>query len=86
MMVLVVMMVVVAMIGVVVMMVVVAMILAVVMMVLMVVFFFFIPYVYRGLVSFVITIDNKTKKRSYIVCINAVHCLICSLRILFPKI
>ena len=55
----VVMMVVVAMIGVAVMMVVVAMILVVVMMVLLVVFFFFIPYVYRGLVSSVITIDNK---------------------------
>ena len=37
-----------------------------------------------------ITIDNKitikTQKTSDIECINAVHCLICSLRILFLKI
>ena len=82
----VVMMVVVVMIGVVVMMVVLAMILVAVMMVLVVVFFFFIPNVYRGLVSSVITIDNKITIKKTFVCIKAIHCLICSLRILFPKI
>ena len=35
----------------------------------------------------VMTIDNKIITRmSYIVCINAAYCLICSLRILFLKI
>ena len=47
------------------------------------VFFLFIPYVNRGLASPVIKIDKKitikTQRTSDIVCINAIHCLICSL-------
>ena len=73
----------------VVMMVVVALILVVVMMVLVVVFslFHILTEVYFHPA---ITIDNKitikTQRTSDIECINAVHCLICSLRILFLKI
>ena len=78
----------VATIVIVVMMVFVVMIVVVVMLVLM--GFSFITYVYRGLFHPAITIDNKvtikTQRTSDIVCINAVHCLICSLRILFLKI
>ena len=72
----------------VVMMVVVALILVVVMMVLVVFSLFHIlteVYFHPA-----ITIDNKkaikTQRTSDIECINAVHCLICSLRILFLKI
>ena len=73
----------------VVMMVVVALILVVVMMVLVVVFslFHILTEVYFHPA---ITIDNKitikTQRTSDIECINAVHCLICSLRITFLKI
>ena len=79
------MMVLVAMIVVVVIMVVVV----VVMMVLVVVFSLF--HIFTEVYFHpAITIDNKikikTQRTSDIVCINAIHCLICSLCILFLKI
>ena len=62
----------------------------VVMMVLVVVFFFFISFVYRGVVQCCNDNrqrnKNKSSRASYIVCINALHCLIRSLRILCLKI
>ena len=72
----------------VVMMVLVALILVVVMMVLVVVFSLF--HIFTEVYFHpAITIDDKiiikTQRTSDIECINAVHCLICSLRILFLK-